>query len=100
MAIDANNAKCAFYRSHLQLLTGHFAPGWLGREARWNVRGLPIIYPTFTQPMWLGKEDINDKTLLVYGDEGFGDTLQFARYVPMLVERGARVILVVLDALY
>jgi tetratricopeptide (TPR) repeat protein len=100
VAVDPNNAKCAYYRSHLQLLTGDFGAGWLGREARWKVSGLPIIYPNFSQPIWLGNEDIEGKTLLIHGDEGLGDTLQFARYVPMLVARGARVILVVLDALY
>jgi tetratricopeptide (TPR) repeat protein len=99
-AVDPNNAKCVYYRSHLQLLTGHFEAGWQGREARWKVSGLPIIYPRFSQPMWLGNENIEGKTVLIYGDEGLGDTLQFARYVPMLVARGARVILVVLDALH
>jgi hypothetical protein len=99
-AVDPNNAKCVYYRSHLQLLTGHFEAGWQGREARWKVTGLPIIYPRFSQPMWLGNGDIEGKTVLIYGDEGLGDTLQFARYVPMLVARGARVVLVVLDALH
>ena len=44
-------------------------------------------------------EPIDGKTILLYADEGLGDTIQFARYVPMVAARGARVILVVQDAL-
>ena len=55
-------------------------------------------YPKFSQPMWLGEENIEGKTILIHVDEGLGDTIQFARYVPMVAARGARVILVVLDA--
>jgi Glycosyltransferase family 9 (heptosyltransferase) len=50
--------------------------------------------------MWLGDEDISGKTVLIYADEGLGDAIQFARYVPMVAARGARVILVLQDALH
>jgi tetratricopeptide (TPR) repeat protein len=99
-ALDPDNAGSAFHRSHLQLLNGDFETGWSAREARWRVSGLPIIYPNFSQPVWLGSEDIEGKTLLIYSDEGLGDAIQFARYVPMAAARGARVVLVVPDALY
>jgi Glycosyltransferase family 9 (heptosyltransferase) len=49
--------------------------------------------------MWLGDDAVEGKTVLVYADEGLGDTIQFVRYVPMLAARGARVILVVEKAL-
>ena len=92
LAIDpANAAECDL--AQLQLLTGNFEAGWTGREAR---EKLPSInYPTFTQPIWLGKEPVEGKTILVYADEGMGDSIQLARYVPMLAARGARVILAV-----
>jgi len=50
--------------------------------------------------MWRGEEEIEGKTILVCADEGLGDTIQFARYAPMLAERGARVILAVQDPLH
>jgi hypothetical protein len=56
-------------------------------------------YPHFTEPMWRGEEDVAGKTVLVYAEEGNGDTIQFARYAPMLAARGAKVILAVQDAL-
>jgi hypothetical protein len=83
----------------LQLLTGDFASGWAGRESRWTKRSAPVPYPNFPSPMWLGQSPVKDKTILVYADEGLGDTIQFARYLPLLAAHGARVILVADDSL-
>ena len=71
--------------------------GRLGRAR--GARGNCPRRPTrnFRQPMWLGEGAVEGKTILVYADEGMGDSIQFARYVPMLAARGARVILVVVE---
>ena len=97
--LDPGNARTAWNLSHLQLLTGDFESGWANREARWRVSGLSLARFAPPQPIWLGKQPIDGKTLLIHFDEGLGDTIQFARYVPLLAERGARVILVVPEAL-
>jgi hypothetical protein len=47
----------------------------------------------FPQPLWLGVEDIAGKTILLHSEQGFGDAIQFCRYVPLVAARGARVIL-------
>ena len=96
-AADPDDALADLGRAHLQLLAGDFEAGWAGREARWK---LPSSYPKLTQPMWLGNSALEGKTILIGADEGFGDTIQFARYVPMLAARGARVVLVVQDTLH
>ena len=98
--IDPDNAEIEWNLSLLRLMTGNFEAGWAGREARWRGRMRSASYPSFSQPMWLGDMDIEGKTLLVQEDEGLGDTLQFARYIPLLAARGARVILVVRDQMY
>ena len=82
----------------IDMRAGNFEAGWAGREARWKAH--QVNYPRFSQPMWLGAEDIAGKTILICSDEGLGDSIQFARYVPMVAARGARVILVVVDAAY
>lgn len=46
----------------------------------------------FQKPRWDGKEKLNNKTILLYAEQGLGDTLQFIRYAKMLQEKGARVI--------
>ena len=55
-------------------------------------RALHIERRSFTQPPWQG-EPLEGRPILLYAEEGFGDTLQFARYVPLVAERGGRVIL-------
>jgi ADP-heptose:LPS heptosyltransferase len=80
--------------SLLHLLTGNFEAGWAGREARWT-KAQKVSYPKFTEPMWLGGEEVRGKTLLIHVDEGLGDTIQFVRYIPSVAALDARIILVV-----
>jgi tetratricopeptide (TPR) repeat protein len=97
--IDPNNADAETNSSHLHLLTGNYEAGWAGVNAVWK-KLRDIYYPDFSQPMWHGDREIDGKTILVYSNEGAGDAIQFARYIPMLSARGARAVLVVADPLY
>jgi tetratricopeptide (TPR) repeat protein len=97
--VDPGNAEAELGKSLLHLLTGNFEAGWAGREARLRIPGLPITHSNYLQPRWLGKVSIAGKTILIQVDEGLGDAIQFARYAPMLAALGARVILIVPDAL-
>jgi tetratricopeptide (TPR) repeat protein len=98
-AVDPDHTETKLNVAALHMLTGNFEAGWPGREARWK-RADREPYPPFTQPKWLGEEDIEGKTILIYPEEGLGDAIQFVRYIPMLAARGARVILVSPDPLY
>ena len=93
LAIDPNRASTVFSFSLLQLLTGDFERGWAGREARWKASPLGLADLGFAQPLWRGEQPIAGKTILLYCDEGLGDSIQFARYVPMVAALGARIIL-------
>jgi tetratricopeptide (TPR) repeat protein len=94
---DPDDALAELGIAQLHLLTGNFAAGWTGREARWKIAR---NYPELSQPMWLGNESLKDKTILIAADEGLGDTIQFVRYLPALAKLGARIILAVQDSLY
>jgi tetratricopeptide (TPR) repeat protein len=94
-SLDPDNAEADISLGHLHLLLGNFESGWTGHEARRRIPSFSAPYPKFSQPAWLGEDEIEGKTILVHVDEGFGDTIQFARYLPMLAARGARVLLVV-----
>jgi tetratricopeptide (TPR) repeat protein len=98
-AIEPENADAIWNASLLCLLTGDFEGGWAGREVRWRGHMRPAAYPHFSPPIWRGEQDVRGKTVLLYADEGVGDTIQFARYAPMLAERGAQVILAVQETL-
>src|SRR5215470_761734 len=71
-----------------RLMIGDFDRGWEKRE--WKSKN----WNDFAQPMWLGSKNA-DKAILLHARPmlGFGDTIQFCRYVPLVAERAARVIL-------
>jgi hypothetical protein len=91
--IDLDNVEADCRLAQYHLLTGNFEAGLAEFQARLKLPS--ATYPKFSQPMWLGEEAVEGKTILIHVDEGLGDTIQFARYLPMLAARGARVILVV-----
>ncbi|KAA0596453.1 Tfp pilus assembly protein PilF [Azospirillum lipoferum] len=72
---------------------GLFEQGWQAYETRWQVRELALARPACANPEWTG-QDLTGKTLLVVEEQGFGDTLQFIRLIPLVKARGAhRIIL-------
>ena len=97
VAVDPNDHLAAWNLAVLQLLTGNLEAGWSAHEALrwWRLPDQVASYPKFSAPKWLGREAVAGKTLIVCQHEGLGDALQFARYVPLLAARGARVILMV-----
>ena len=74
------------------LLMGDYARGWTQYETRWNYEHLAGTLPNYSQPRWTG-QDVQDKTVLVIGEQGHGDNIQFVRFVGDIAARGARVIL-------
>ncbi len=85
-------AQAKFVEAVARLTLGDFS-GWRGYEARWSVGFLAGCRREFAAPLWLGAQDLDGKTILLYAEQGFGDTLQFVRYAPLVAARGARVIL-------
>lgn len=86
------HAEAHWNRSLLLLLNGEYREGWQEYEWRWKKRDFTSPSRSFNQPCWQG-EDITGRIVLVHAEQGFGDTLQFCRYIPLLSARGARVVL-------
>jgi Flp pilus assembly protein TadD len=86
-------AQARFVASVARLTLGDFAAGWRGYEARWATSAFAPHRRGFAQPSWLGSDSIAGKTVLLYAEQGFGDTIQFVRYAPLVAALGARVIL-------
>ena len=86
---NPNFAQARFVESVARLTLGDFAAGWRGYEARWSVGLLASQRRSFAAPLWSGKEPLDGKTILLHAEQGFGDTIQFVRYVALVAERGA-----------
>jgi tetratricopeptide (TPR) repeat protein len=80
----------------LYLMNGDFAEGWY--EYEWRLRSSEATAPSLPGAVW-GGESLQGRRILVYSEQGFGDALQFCRYLPLLRERGATVFLRVSAAL-
>jgi tetratricopeptide (TPR) repeat protein len=91
LSIDSNFVGARWNLAMSQLLQGDYVQGWLNHEARWDgspeLRG--ITRGDLKQPIWKG-EPLAGKSLFVWGEQGFGDALQFARYLPLIGERVQR----------
>jgi tetratricopeptide (TPR) repeat protein len=96
LAIDPELAEAHWNKSLEQLLLGDFAQGFDSYEWRWKRAG--NAPRDFGVPQWRG-ENVSGKTVLLHAEQGFGDTIQFVRYVPMLAARGAKIVLEVPDSL-
>jgi Tfp pilus assembly protein PilF len=92
IALDPCYAAAHWNRALLNLLSGRFAEGWEEQEWRWKVEGFPSTPRHFAPPLWRG-ESIAGQTILLHAEQGFGDTFQFLRYVPLVAETGARIVL-------
>jgi tetratricopeptide (TPR) repeat protein len=96
--INPSSAYLDFEQGFLDLLFGEMPRGWDGYEARWKLPGLITPARNFSEPSWTG-EMFPGKTLLLFYEQGFGDTLMFIRYASMAKARGGRVILEVQPSL-
>ena len=83
--IDPEHAKALWNKSLLLILEGRFAEGWSLYEARLKDGTIHKPHPLD----WRGERDISGKKLLIGCEQGLGDMIQFCRYLPMLAEQGA-----------
>lgn len=92
---SALHAKPQFAEAHFahactRLRLGDFVSGWRGYEWRWSQKD--VVVHGEKGVLWLGQFDMRGKILYVHVEQGFGDIIQFARLIPLLVRQGIRVI--------
>jgi hypothetical protein len=75
-------AHCS--RAMLRLMLGDFENGWLEYEWRWKTR--QALKREFSAPRWDG-DPLGTKTILLYDEQGFGDTFQFVRFASLVKEK-------------
>ncbi|WP_322013102.1 tetratricopeptide repeat protein [Paraburkholderia sp. J12] len=92
ISISPNHVSARFNRSLCQLTLGHYGEGWREYEWRWKTPNLRTSKLVSGKPEWRGDAALAGKRIVVYAEQGLGDTLQFCRYLPMLAARGATVL--------
>lgn len=98
--LEPEHARAHWNEAVARLVTGDLPAGFA--KAEWRLKAaaqLRLTIADFAQPRWLGDAPVEGKTILVHADLGLGDTIHFARYIPMLAARGARVIAMVQEPL-
>jgi len=91
VAIRPESVEAHFNLALQLLLTGDFAAGWEEYEWRWRRRDLEGYAPHRERPRWDGSHAVQ-QTVLLYCEQGFGDSLQFFRYAPLVAEMVGKVI--------
>ncbi len=89
LKFDTDHIEARWNRALLLLMTGNYEQGWQDYEVRFARKTPPERL--FAQPRWDGS-DLSGRRILVYSEQGFGDTFQFVRLLPMVKARGGKVI--------
>jgi hypothetical protein len=97
LAIQADYPEARRNRGFVWLTQGRFSEGW--PESEWRLECADSGKCHFSQPKWDGAP-LAGRTLLVYAEQGLGDTLHFIRYVPLIEQRGGKVLVQAQKALH
>ncbi|GBQ23739.1 hypothetical protein AA0472_1201 [Acetobacter estunensis NRIC 0472] len=89
VSLAPENAESHTNHAISLLASGNYKDGFEEYEWRWKTR--TTKWHGIEGPLWNG-EAFPDKTLLIHTEGGFGDMLQFARFLPLVAERGGHVI--------
>jgi tetratricopeptide (TPR) repeat protein len=99
IALQSDYADAHANLGILLLSKGELRSGWAEYEWRWHQPHRAAWRPSYAAPQWMG-EPAEGRTILVHAEQGFGDTIQFCRYVKLLAERGLRVVVEVQRPLF
>jgi tetratricopeptide (TPR) repeat protein len=88
-AIFPESADAHWNEALCRLAIGDFPGGWREHEWRWRTDSLRLAERVCPQPLWLGKTPLTGRTILLHGEQGNGDVLQFCRFAPLVAALGA-----------
>jgi len=91
LALNPEHTNAQFDIALMELSKGHYESGWSGYEYRLKMNELLAKTDVYTSPLWRG-ESLQNKTIILQTEQGFGDTIMFIRYAPYFRELGAKII--------
>jgi Tfp pilus assembly protein PilF len=90
IALHPDYHDAIYNRALLQLAMAQFEQGWAGFEHRFAISEQTVRRPLLHGRVWAG-EPLSDKSIVVHGEQGYGDTIMMLRYLPLLAQAGAHV---------
>ena len=91
LALNPEHTNAQFDIALMELSKGNYESGWSGYEYRLKMNELLAKTDVYTSPLWRG-ESLQNKTIILQTEQGFGDTIMFIRYAPYFRELGAKII--------
>ena len=89
LTLNPDQASIHVHYAMALLQQGDFSLGF--KEYQWRLQKQQFQLEPVAPTLWDGKSSLADKTILIKAEQGFGDLIQFSRYVPLLADRGAKV---------
>ena len=97
-AINPNHIDAYWHKSLSQLAAGEYELGWQNYEARWTKTN-PVQFQYPDIPRLQNVQQASGKNIVIWAEQGLGDTFQFCRYIKPLFEAGAKITFIVPEAL-
>jgi tetratricopeptide (TPR) repeat protein len=99
LELEPGNPEAHIGKAHLLLNLGRLSAGWAEYEWRWKVLAFKELSDSFGKPRWRRDQPVAGKTVLLWAEQGLGDTIQFSRFIPLVQAAGAKVVVEVQPAL-
>ena len=93
LKINPKYSNSLMFKAITQLKIGDYENGWKNYEHRWGTINLPTPKREFSQPCWNGTDNLKNKIILIYGEQGLGDNIHFIRYFNLIKSKAKKAIL-------
>lgn len=90
---DPGNPLIRYNLSLEKLRARKWSEGWALYESRWETDAFATWQRHFNVPVWTGERNLSGRTILLHAEQGIGDTIQFLRFLPQVLQTGARVVI-------
>ncbi len=89
--LNSGSHAASYNKALLLLKLGKYRQGFKLYEHRWETKEFAKIKRKLSAPLWLGREDLKNKTILCHAEQGLGDTIQFLRFCSLFNTKTTKV---------